>query len=124
LNRRVSVSVSLRSEGAVTVVDVGGEVDVHTAPTVRDALTQQIDAGRRDLVVDLGSVTFIDSTGLGVLVAGHHHLAEHGGILRVVCAQDRILRLFDITGLREVLAVHETLLDAVAAAAPAPDALA
>jgi anti-sigma B factor antagonist len=120
LNPGVSVSVSIRSQGAVSVLDVGGDVDVHTASAVRDALNRELDSGRRDIVVDLERVTFIDSTGLGVLVAGHHRLAADGGQLRVVCAQDRILRLLDITGLRQVLAVHDTVPHALNAAASAP----
>jgi anti-sigma B factor antagonist len=54
---------------------------------------------------------------LGVLVAAHRSLADRGGALHVVCSKDRVLRLFDITGLREVLALHESLAAALAAAA-------
>jgi anti-sigma B factor antagonist len=60
-----------------TVVEVGGEIDFARAPQLRDCLRQMIDAGSRQLVVDLPQVDFIDSVGLGVLVAALRHLRSH-----------------------------------------------
>ena len=64
----VDLSVSSSEQGGVTIVHVAGEIDVYTAPLLREVLDKQIAAGRTDLVVDLEKVTFMDSTGLGVLV--------------------------------------------------------
>jgi len=62
----VDLSISSEVRGEATVVHVGGEIDVYTAPLLREHLDEHISAGRTDLVVDLGSVTFMASTGLGV----------------------------------------------------------
>ena len=64
----MDLSVSSTEQGAVTVVHVAGEIDVYTAPLLREVLDKQVAAGRTELVVDLEKVTFMDSTGLGVLV--------------------------------------------------------
>ena len=68
-----------------------------------------------DLIVDLTDIAFIDSTGLGVLVAGQNRAGELGGKLSVVCAQERVLKLFRITGLDEVFAIYPTRDEALSA---------
>ncbi|WP_353952625.1 STAS domain-containing protein [Knoellia sp. S7-12] len=99
----------------VTIVTVSGEVDVYTAPQLRSALEERIAAGHTALVVDLQDVGFLDSTGLGVLVGRVKAVRKVDGWLRVVCTNERILRLFAITGLDQVLAIHDSVEAAVAA---------
>lgn len=89
-----------------TVVAVGGEIDVYTAPRLRDTITSLVAAGKYDLVIDLSAVEFLDSTGLGVLVGGLKKVRAHDGSLALVCNQDRLLKIFRITGLAKVFAIH------------------
>ena len=98
-----------------TVVQVVGEIDVYTAPQLRERLDAEIDAGRYDLVVDLPSVSFMDSTGLGVLVGRLKQIRLNDGSMRLVCAHDRVLKVFVITGLDKVFAIYPTVGEAVAA---------
>jgi anti-sigma B factor antagonist len=112
----VDLSVSSSEQGAVTIVHVAGEIDVYTAPLLREVLDKQIAAGRNDLVVDLEKVTFMDSTGLGVLVGRLKLVRGQNGSLRIVSAQERILKVFKITGLDKVFHIHPTVEDASAAA--------
>jgi len=67
------------------------------------------------LVADLTQVRFLDSTGLGTLVGGLKRLREPGGSLTLVIVAPRILRLFQITGLTKVLAIHPTVAEAITA---------
>ena len=99
----------------VSVVTVAGEVDVYTAAQLRAALDEEIAAGRAHLVVDLDEVSFLDSTGLGVLVGRLKLVRNRSGWLRIVCSNDRILRVFRITGLDKVFGIHASLEDALAA---------
>ncbi len=112
----MNLSLSTESAGDVRILDIEGEVDVYSAPALREQLTTLVDAGNADIVADLSKTSFIDSTGLGVLVAGQNHAGEAGGALRVVCAQERILKLFRITGLDAVLQIYPSRDEAVAAA--------
>jgi anti-sigma B factor antagonist len=66
----VDLSISTRSEGVHTIVELGGELDVSTVPRLRERLADLIADGHHHLVVDLQGVDFLDSTGLGVLVGG------------------------------------------------------
>ena len=88
------------------VLEVAGEIDVYTAPKLRDRITELVADGVYHLVVDLEKVEFLDSTGLGVLVGGLKKVRAHGGSLQLVCTQERLLKIFRITGLAKVFAIH------------------
>lgn len=91
---------------------IGGEIDVYTAPLLRDAISDLVAQGSHDIVIDLTGVGFLDSTGLGVLVGGLKKVRAHDGTLELVCDQERLLKIFRITGLAKVFVIHESL-DAV-----------
>jgi anti-sigma B factor antagonist len=110
----VDLSVSTREQGGRTIVEVGGEIDVYSAPTLRDQLNSLVADGHYDLVVDMRNVDFLDSTGLGVLVGGLKRVRSHDGSLHLVCAQDRVLKVFRITGLTKVFAIHDSVEEALA----------
>ncbi|KGN38104.1 anti-sigma factor antagonist [Knoellia subterranea] len=116
----MKLTVATTEREAVTIVTVSGEVDVYTAPQLRAALEERIAAGRTAIILDLDDVGFLDSTGLGVLVGRLKAVKKDGGWLRVVCTNERILRLFGITGLDQVLPVHASV-DAALAAGPDSD---
>ena len=111
----MKLTVSTSERDAVVVVTVSGEVDVYTAAQLRAVLDEEIGAGNARLVVDLDEVSFLDSTGLGVLVGRLKLVRNHSGWLRIVCSNDRILRVFRITGLAKVFVIHETADEALAA---------
>ncbi len=110
----MDVSVTSRESGDRTVVEVRGEIDVYTAPVLREELTSLVDAQRTNLVVDLTQVSFMDSTGLGVLVGGLKKVRTLGGDLSLVIDQETILKVFRITALTQVFSIHSTLEDALA----------
>lgn len=101
----VDLSVARQSDG-VAVVAVSGEVDVYSAPALKDNLTELLQSGVRTIVVDLSDVAFLDSTGLGALVEARAATTDAGGALPLVCSQERILKLFTITGLDGVFSIH------------------
>ncbi|MGQ0847372.1 MAG: STAS domain-containing protein [Sporichthyaceae bacterium] len=111
----MDLSLTTRTEGDRTVVTVGGEIDVYTAPKLREQLVDLVNAGQYHLVVDMEQVEFLDSTGLGVLVGGLKRVRAHDGSLRLVCTQERIVKIFRITGLTKVFPIHDSVAAAVAA---------
>ncbi|MDX6285929.1 MAG: anti-sigma factor antagonist [Frankiales bacterium] len=110
----MDLSLATRTEGDRTVVSVGGEIDVYTAPKLREQLIDLVSAGNYHLVVDMESVDFLDSTGLGVLVGGLKRVRAHDGSLELVCTQERILKIFRITGLTKVFPIHASVDEAIA----------
>jgi anti-sigma B factor antagonist len=104
----VDLTLTTREAGDRTVIAVGGEVDVYTAPQLRDTITELVGAGAYRLVVDLSRVEFLDSTGLGVLVGGLKKVKAHDGSLDLVCTSERLLKIFTITGLAKVFTIHDS----------------
>lgn len=100
--------VSDQAVDGYRVVTVSGEVDVATAPRLRDGLESAVGAAPARLVVDLSSVSFIDSTGLGVLIGVSKQADEAGVALRLVIAESRIIKLFEITGLLDLFTIVPT----------------
>jgi anti-sigma B factor antagonist len=111
----VDLTLTTREVDGKTIVAVGGEIDVYTAPKLRDKITELVADGTYDIVVDMGEVEFLDSTGLGVLVGGLKKVRAHDGSLQLVCSQDRLLKIFRITGLAKVFVIHDSADAALAA---------
>ena len=111
----MEVSVTSRRVGDRTVLNVVGEIDVYTAPELREELAVLQEAGPVHLVVDLTGVPFMDSTGLGVLVGALKRARTTGRDLRLVIDQEKVLKVFRITALTQVFQIHATLDEALAA---------
>ena len=105
----MEVTVTSRTSGARTVVQVTGEIDVYTAPLLREELASLIDAEHQELVVDLTGVGFLDSTGLGVLVGALKKVRTLGGDLQLVISSEKVLKVFRIAALTQVFTIHESL---------------
>jgi anti-sigma B factor antagonist len=101
--------ISEQRRGGLSVITPQGEIDVATAPGLRDHLDKVIGRGSGPVVVDLTSVTFIDSTGLGVLIGAQKHCDEAERELRIVITDPRIRKVFEITGLTDHFAIHDSL---------------
>jgi anti-sigma B factor antagonist len=101
--------------GDAFVVILTGEVDLHSAPALEQALEGVVALGGTSVALDLAEVSFIDSTTLEVLLRYHERLRDRGGELVVVTDDRRVLRTFEITGLDRVFAIERRLADAVAA---------
>jgi anti-sigma B factor antagonist len=105
--------VAASGQPGTAVLRARGEIDVASAPEFHDALSGLIAEGPAILVVDLSDVSFIDSTGLGVLVSAEKQTRADGHGLRLVVTHPQITRLLELTGLDEVFTVVSNTTDAV-----------
>ena len=101
--------------GDCAVLQVTGEVDVYTAPLLREQMRELVAKGAVHLIADLSLVDFLDSTGLGALIGGLRRLREADGSLTLVISTPRILRIFQITGLTKAFAAQRSVADAITA---------
>ena len=113
----MELGIDVRRVDSAAVVDVKGEIDVYTAPKLREKLIELVSEGTYRVVVNLEGVDFLDSTGLGVLVGALNRVKAHDGSLALVCTQDKILKIFKITGLTKVFPIHDSVEDATGASA-------
>ena len=105
----------------VTIVDLEGEIDIYTATEFKETLLRSIEGGSRGIVVDATKVTFMDSTGLSVLMSAHNRLRPLGGRLAIACSP-RVDRLLKVSGLHDSFALYPGRDEALRAAS-APKAL-
>jgi anti-sigma B factor antagonist len=101
--------ISEKTADGVSVVSATGEIDIATAPGLREQLESTMDRAGGLVVVDLLGVTFIDSTALGVLIGALKRCQEAGGSMRLVVAEPRVLKVFEITGLTELFSIFPTI---------------
>jgi anti-sigma B factor antagonist len=113
----MELGLDVRKVDGHSVVDVKGEIDVYTAPKLREKLIELVSEGSYDVVVNLEGVDFLDSTGLGVLVGALKRVKAHDGNLSLVCTQDKILKIFKITGLTKVFPIFDSVEEATSASA-------
>jgi len=119
---QVEFSVANQTVAGFPVVAVRGEIDVYSAPALKDAVIELLGPEHPAVIVDLTEVGFLDSTGLGALVAARTSATDAEVRLLVVSDRDRILKLFRITGLDGVFEIYPTVDQAVDALGAASDA--
>lgn len=113
-SRDVDFTVASEQVDGRTIVTAAGELDAYSASALQAQLDPVAQIRGGSLVVDLSGVGFIDSTGLGVLVATLKHVREAEGTLDVVVNAPRVLKVFALTGLDVVIPLHASLDEALA----------
>jgi anti-sigma B factor antagonist len=93
--------------GDVTVIAVKGEVDLYSAPSLKERIADLVSGGKSQIAVDLSGVEFMDSTGLGVLIGGLKRCKEAGGSLSLVGPREPVIKVLSITGLDKVFPIHD-----------------
>jgi anti-sigma B factor antagonist len=102
------------SDSGAHIISVRGEIHVTTAGQLFQQLTNAIESGNTTIVLDLGGVEFIDSTGLSVLLNGLRLVSQKQGRMALACANPTVLRLFQITSLIETFDIFPDRAAAVA----------
>ena len=108
-----ALAIRVRRHRGHVIITVAGEIDIATAPRLRDRLAP-LAAGGRPVIADLTEVTFIDAAGLGVLAGAAGKAAASGASLHVVTARPRVRRAFTVTGLDRTIPLARTRAEALA----------
>ncbi len=107
------LKITAREQGGATVLSCAGDLDIFTCPAFRNAAREAAERG--SVVIDLTPCTWLDSTGLGVMVGVLKLARQNGYSVVIACSADPLVRLFRITGLVKVFSVEPTVDEAVAA---------
>ena len=111
----LGLTVDVDERDGATVLVVGGELDLGSSPRLRDTAVRRLLAGDRVLVLDLSGLEFLDSTGLGVVVAILKRARTLGTDLRLVITRERVRLPFAVTGVDGLVPIHDDVDAAVAA---------
>jgi len=125
-----TLTLTVQSENDVTVAGLTGELDIASAPPLREQLLQLLGPGCGRLVIDLSQVSFCDASGLAVLISTGRRARQFGGFLRLAAVSPQVGHVLNLTGLRQHLAIFPTVqaatttrLRPVTLSAPQPAAL-
>ena len=113
------LTIQTERHGGTTLLILRGDLELSTAPELREDLAGVIDERAR-IVIDMEAVEFLDSAGLGILVGGLKRAREHGGDLELICSSRAVLRPLELTGLDRVFTIHRGRDIALEAAARKP----
>ncbi len=108
--QKIDIDISEASD--YRVLKPTGDLDVYTVGSLRDAIGEVVEQDNPKVVVDLDSVPFMDSSGLGALMGGVRRLREAGGDLAIACTREQHLKLFTITGFGEGVSIAPTVEEA------------
>lgn len=111
----MSLQIKSESTGDVSILTIAGELDMGSAPQLREALAPILDSEKPSLLLDLSGINFMDSTGIGVLVNALNRARDKNGYCAYCGVQPRVHRILQIAGLLKALPLYETREDALAA---------
>jgi anti-sigma B factor antagonist len=114
ISRNDLLSFSISQRPGCVVVSVTGEIDLDTEQAFHGALTAAMAGGALHLVVDLAAVTYMGSTGIGVLMGVRRVLVAHGGSLVLACPPGKVAQVLALTGVGDVIPVDASVAEAVA----------
>ncbi len=101
--QNMNINIDVNHNQNITEVTVGGEIDVYTAPELKKELIPLSEKDNVEMIVDLSGVSYMDSTGLGVFVGLFKNVRAHDGQFKIIGLSSRLKRLFEITGLADII---------------------
>ncbi|MBM7554398.1 STAS domain-containing protein [Thalassobacillus pellis] len=105
----MNLTIDVTNKEHKSIVALSGEIDAFTAPKLKENLLPLTKEEGQTIEVDLQNVNYMDSTGLGVFISALKSTKEHGSELKLVHMQERVHRLFKITGLTEIMNIDSTV---------------
>ncbi|WP_066187428.1 MULTISPECIES: STAS domain-containing protein [Gracilibacillus] len=105
----MNLNMEVHDKGEIQELKLFGEIDAYTAPDLKETILPLTHKEGMTVLVDLAQVNYMDSTGLGVFISALKSANEHKCELRLVSLQDRVRRLFDITGLDSIITIDSTV---------------
>ncbi|MBT2759611.1 anti-sigma factor antagonist [Mesobacillus foraminis] len=105
----MNISIDVKEKDTAIELTVSGEIDAYTAPKLRETLFPLSEENGVNMVVDLSGVSYMDSTGLGVFVGVFKNVRANDGQFKIVGLSERLQRLFEITGLADIININSQI---------------
>ncbi|MDP4162993.1 MAG: anti-sigma factor antagonist [Bacillota bacterium] len=105
----MNIKIDIEEYNESLEIKVEGEIDAYTAPKLRDAIFPLSEKENVKMIIDLTDVLYMDSTGLGVIVGVFKSVRAHNGDFKLIGLSDRLKRLFEITGLADIIDINSQI---------------
>lgn len=107
--------VNIKQVQNVLIVELQGELDHHTSAVVRDSIEKELDKGSTNkIVLDCSHLTFMDSSGLGIILGRYKRLQSEGGNMVACNCSEQVTRIFELSGLMKIVKIYPTVSAALA----------
>ncbi len=105
----MNIAIDVKEKDLSAEISVQGEIDAYTAPKLRSTIFPLSEKEGVNMVVDLTGVAYMDSTGLGVFVGVFKNVKAHNGQFKIIGLSERLQRLFEITGLADIIDINSQI---------------
>ncbi len=109
------MEINRRESGEVVIFDINGEIDLYNAPEIKDKIKDEMNNGKVNIVINLDKVSYIDSSGIGVLISSLSNLKKVGGALKLINVYASVRKVFELTKLTSFFDIYDSEVDAMAA---------
>ena len=109
------MEINRRETGEIIVFDINGEIDLYNAPEIKDKIKEEMNKGKVNIIINLDKVSYIDSSGIGVLISSLSNLKKVGGALKLINVYASVRKVFELTKLTSFFDIYDSETDALAA---------
>lgn len=109
------MEINRRESGEIIIFDINGEIDLYNAPEIKDKIKEEMNKNKVNIIINLDKVSYIDSSGIGVLISSLSNLKKVGGALKLINVYASVRKVFELTKLTSFFDIYDSETDALAA---------
>lgn len=109
------MEINRRESGDIVIFDINGEIDLYNAPEIKEKIKDEMNKGKVNIIINLDKVSYIDSSGIGVLISSLSNLKKVGGALKLINVYASVRKVFELTKLTSFFDIYDNESDAIAA---------
>lgn len=109
------MEINRRESGEIVIFDINGEIDLYNAPEIKDKIKEEMNKGKVNIIINLDKVSYIDSSGIGVLISSLSNLKKVGGALKLINVYASVRKVFELTKLTSFFDIYDSESDALGA---------
>ena len=107
------VELSNREVDGIVIIDIDGEIDLYNAPEIKETIKNHMEENKKQIIINLEKVSYIDSSGIGALISSLSNLKKVGGGLKVLHVYDSVKKVFELTKLTSFFDIYDDEQEAV-----------
>ncbi len=107
------MEINRREVGEIVVFDITGEIDLYNAPEIKEKIKEEMNKNKVNIIINLDKVTYIDSSGIGVLISSLSNLKKVGGALKLINVYASVRKVFELTKLTSFFDIYDSEADAI-----------
>jgi anti-sigma B factor antagonist len=108
------MDITIRESNDVVIMDINGEIDLYNVPDIKETIKAQMEGSKTNIIINLDKVSYIDSSGIGVLISSLSNLKKAGGSLKIINVYASVRKVFELTKLTSFFDIYDSEQEALA----------